>query len=170
MAPIPLQYAAGMSGDSRLPRACWGEDAHGIDFISPPCPYSLIAPQQTCAVGKIPAVHALGFRSGADLGRLWVRWEDLRLFSLLWLYSLPTGETSWLFFLGRSVLLCYLLSFKPSVFSANPVFVWLKQTGKTFPHELWSLCLYLLSKIHTDGAKKQCLTQVWTPQFLGCFR
>lgn len=69
--------------DSRRPRACCGEAAHGIDFISPPCPRSLIAPQQTCAAGKLPAARAQGFRSGAGVGRLWVRWEDLRLFSLL---------------------------------------------------------------------------------------
>lgn len=144
----------------------WG-GCPGIDSISPPCPYSLIAPQQTWAVGNLPAVRAQGLLLGAGLGRLWVRWEELRLFSLLWLYSLPTGETSWLFFLGHCVLLCYLLSFKPSVFSANQAFVCLKQTGKTFPHELQSLCLYLLSKIRTVVTKSNSWPreQVWIPHF-----
>lgn len=154
-ALIPLNMQQEGRRDRSLPRACCGEDAHGIDSISPPCPHSLIAPQQTCAVGNLPAVCAQGFSLGAGLGRVWVRWEDLRLFSLLCLYWLPTGETSWLFFLGHSVLLCYLLSFKPSIFSANPAFVCLKQTGKPFPCELQSLCLYLLSEIHTMDPKSE---------------
>jgi len=58
--------------DSHPSRACCGEGDQGIYLISPPCPYALIAPQQTSFVGKLPVVCVQGFGSGARLWRLWV--------------------------------------------------------------------------------------------------
>lgn len=51
--------------DSCFPRVCCGEDDQGIDLISPPCPYALIAPQQTSFVRKLPAAGCSGIRHGS---------------------------------------------------------------------------------------------------------
>lgn len=61
---LSLPYAAGVG---LAPP--WGRCPRNY-FISPPCPYSLIAPQQTCAAGNLPAVRAQGFCLGFWFGEV----------------------------------------------------------------------------------------------------
>lgn len=153
--------------DRRLPRACCGEGDQGIYLISPPCPYALIAPQQTSFVGKLPAVDVQGYSAQEPLcgGCGWGSKISGCSFSGLTLPTAQRGDLlnagavlvlpKTLFFLGHGVLLCYLLSFKALVFlSESSLSVAEDKQGKLLHQTYVSLCLYLSSKNQTDGPKK----------------